>query len=76
MPGINSGILSNAYPLTAEQIKELEKRAIETNEIFVYLNDNSPEKIEKLKENLPKEKSNFRYQIIIHSVIPRILFPR
>ena len=33
--------------------------------IFVYLNDNSPEKIEKLKKNLPKEKSNFRYQITV-----------
>lgn len=31
--------------------------------IYVYLNDNSHEKIETLKDNLPSEKYNFRYSI-------------
>lgn len=31
--------------------------------IYMYLNDNSIDKIKKLKENLPKEKNNFRYSI-------------
>lgn len=31
--------------------------------VFVYLNDNSPLKIEMLKENLPAEKSNYKYHI-------------
>jgi hypothetical protein len=39
MSGINTGILSNAYPLTAEQIKELEKRALETQETIAYLDE-------------------------------------
>jgi hypothetical protein len=39
MPGINSGILTNAHPLTTEQIKELEKKASEMQEIFAYLNE-------------------------------------
>ena len=33
--------------------------------IFVYLNDNSPEKIEFLKQKLPQEKRNFRYSITV-----------
>lgn len=39
MPGINSGILYNAQPLNAEQIKELERRVIEERQTFVYLNE-------------------------------------
>lgn len=31
--------------------------------IYVYLNDNNPEKIALLKDNLPKEHINFRYSI-------------
>jgi hypothetical protein len=40
LAGINTGILSNAYPLTANQIKELEKRAVEKQEATAYLNEN------------------------------------
>jgi hypothetical protein len=40
LPGINSGILTNAYPLTAEQIKSLERRVLETGIAIVYLNEN------------------------------------
>lgn len=40
LPGINSGILTNASPLTAEQIKSLEKRVLETGITIVYLNEN------------------------------------
>jgi hypothetical protein len=40
MPGINAGILTNAYPLTAEQIRELEQRVRENREAFAYLNEN------------------------------------
>jgi hypothetical protein len=39
MPGINTGILTNAQPLTAEQISELEKQVLETQETFVYLDE-------------------------------------
>jgi hypothetical protein len=39
MNGINSGILTNAHPLTAEQIAKLEKKAAETGEAYVYLNE-------------------------------------
>jgi hypothetical protein len=39
MPGNSTGILTNAYPLTAEQISKLEKQALETNETFVYLDE-------------------------------------
>lgn len=31
--------------------------------VFVYLNDNSKEKIAELKKHLPSESSNFRYSI-------------
>ena len=41
MAGINCGILHNARPLTAEQVEELERRAFESNETFVYLDENS-----------------------------------
>lgn len=40
LPGINSGILTNAYPLTAEQIKSLEQRVLETGSTIAYLNEN------------------------------------
>lgn len=39
MSGINSGILQNASPLTAEQIKLIEQQAIEMNTTMVYLNE-------------------------------------
>jgi hypothetical protein len=39
--GINTGILTNAYPLSTEQIKELEKRALEEQKAFAYLDENS-----------------------------------
>ena len=39
MAGINAGILTNASPLNAEQIKALEAKALETNEAFVYLDE-------------------------------------
>lgn len=41
MSGINIGILQNAYPLSAEAIKELEKQVLENKEAFVYLDENS-----------------------------------
>lgn len=40
MSGVNTGILTNAYPLSAERIKELEKYVLESQEAFVYLNEN------------------------------------
>lgn len=39
MPGINSGILTNAQPLNAEQIKALEQRVLETGQTIAYLNE-------------------------------------
>lgn len=41
MSGINTGILTNAYPLTAEQIRELERQVLEEQQSFAYLNENS-----------------------------------
>jgi hypothetical protein len=41
MSGINTGILQNAYPLSSERIKELEKQVLENHEAFVYLDENS-----------------------------------
>lgn len=40
MSGINTGILHNAHPLTGEQIKALENKALETGEIYAYLDEN------------------------------------
>ena len=40
MTGINTGILTNAHPLTAEQIKALEKKVLETGDAFAYLDEN------------------------------------
>jgi hypothetical protein len=41
MQGINTGILTNAHPLSAEQIKALERRVAEEHEAFAYLDENS-----------------------------------
>ena len=41
MSGINSGILKNASPLSAEAIKELERKVLETGEAYAYLDQNS-----------------------------------
>jgi hypothetical protein len=38
MAKINTGILANASPLNATQEKSLEKRALEENNVFAYLN--------------------------------------
>lgn len=40
MSGINTGILHNAHPLTGEQIKALENKALETGKIYAYLDEN------------------------------------
>ena len=40
MAGINTGSLTNAYPLSNSQIAELEKRVLENQETFVYLDEN------------------------------------
>lgn len=37
--GINSGLLGNATPLTAEQILEVEQRALDTGKVIAYLNE-------------------------------------
>lgn len=56
MPGINTGILTNAYPLTAEQILELERRVLENRETFAFLDENSklcfaiPQGVDGIKE--------------------------
>ena len=56
MPGINTGILTKAYPLTEEQIKQLEKRVLENNEAFAYLNEDNelcfaiPQGVDQIKE--------------------------
>ena len=39
--GINTGIIHNAEPLSAECIKELEKQVLENQESFAYLNETS-----------------------------------
>ena len=41
MIGINTGILTNAYPLTSAHIKELESIVLNQSECFVYLDENS-----------------------------------
>ena len=60
MSGTNTGILTNARPLSAARIKELEREVLETGKTFVYLNENgelcfaspsSPELIKKLAWN-------------------------
>lgn len=39
MKGINAGILTNAFPLSTEQIEELEKEVLEMQKCYVYLNE-------------------------------------
>lgn len=41
MTRINTGILTNAHPLSTERIKELEQQVLENQEAFVYLDENS-----------------------------------
>ena len=41
MIGINTGILTNAYPLTSAHIKELESIVLNQSECFAYLDENS-----------------------------------
>lgn len=41
MTGINTGILTNANPLTAEQIKALEKEVLEIGCTYAYLDENA-----------------------------------
>lgn len=41
MAGINSGILHNAYPLSATQVKEVEKDVILNNKCIAYLDENN-----------------------------------
>ena len=40
MTKINAGILQNAYPLSMERIKELEKEVLENGHTFAYLDEN------------------------------------
>lgn len=40
MSGINTGILTNAFPLMAEQVKAVENRILEAEEAVVFLNEN------------------------------------
>lgn len=39
MSGVNTGILTNAFPLTAEQVSAIENRVLETGETIVFLNE-------------------------------------
>lgn len=57
MAKINTGILINVTPISAEQIKALEKKALDSNDIFVYLDEKhnicfmgaiSPESVKEL----------------------------
>jgi hypothetical protein len=41
MAGINTGILTNASPLSSTSINELEREVLENNKTFVYLDENS-----------------------------------
>lgn len=56
MRTVNTGILHNATPLTAEQIKSLEKQVLEDKKSFAYLNENSelcfmlPSEVSVIKE--------------------------
>jgi hypothetical protein len=49
MPGINTGILTNASPLSTTRVEELENSTLNTGESYVYLNEDS-----QLCYNLPK----------------------
>lgn len=41
MKGINTGVLSNAFPLTPERIKELDRQVLELRHCYVFLNENA-----------------------------------
>lgn len=41
MPGITTGILTKAYPLSTDRIKELEQQVLEDKQSFAYLDQNS-----------------------------------
>ncbi len=67
MTGINTGILTNAIPLSTARIKELEREVLENGKAFVYLDENSelcfamnsnPEAIKKLAWNNAYELFN------------------
>lgn len=53
--GINTGILFNAQPLSAEAIKNIEKAVLEGGKAFVYLDENS-----KLCFALPQEINSIK----------------
>ena len=66
----NSGIYEDAQgnrvfgsPIRVANILRDAAGQYPSKKIYLYFNDNSPEKIALLKENLPSEKSNFRYCI-------------
>ena len=40
MSGINTGILTDAFPLTADQVKTIENKVLETKEAVVFLDEN------------------------------------
>ena len=40
MTGYNGGILTNAFPLSSERIKELEREVIENRQAYAYLDEN------------------------------------
>lgn len=68
----NSGVYINnkretvfGSPIRVAKILRAAAGQYPQKKIYMYLNDNSAEKITKLKENLPKEKSNFRYSITV-----------
>jgi hypothetical protein len=56
MSGINTGILTNAKPLSTEQVEELEKETLEEQKAFAYLDQNSelcfslPQGVNMIKE--------------------------
>ena len=41
MPGVTTGILCNALPLSAEHVKSVEKEVLEKQETFAYIDENS-----------------------------------
>ena len=72
MTGINSGILNDAYPLSAELIKQLEEQVLQDSSMYAYLDENSelcfslPQGVDSIKElawhnayELSTEQGNF-----------------
>ena len=66
----NSGVYEDAQgnrvfgsPIRVANILRDAAGQYPSKKIYLYFNDNSPEKIELLKENLPAKKNNFRYCI-------------